>query len=377
MNTSEFGSFLKRLEETSKRLEITAILAELLKKLSDEEIDKGVYLALGILKAPYDNPKFNIAAKMMIRILEQAYSTPKHIINQEEINALYNKAGDLGNVAFNLAGQHKSKGMSISELHTRLLEVTEIVGAGSQDLKVKKTALLLNDLDPLAAKYVVRIILGITRLGFTELTLIAALAAVLEQKSYTDQIEAVYNTHPDIGLIAKALRTQGIVALNSISLETGVPVLSQKAQRLSGADEAIEKMINVWAEYKFDGTRVQLHFDRNKEKKSTEVIQDGLFSSSDNVIKFLINTYTRNLEETTHQYPDIVEGANNQINADSVILDGEAIGYDRTTGAFLPFQETIQRKRKHGVSDTAKNIPLKYFVFDVLFITVNLRLPCP
>jgi len=281
-------------------------------------------------------------------------------------------------VAFNLAGQRKSKGMTISELHSRLLEITDIEGAGSQELKVKKTALLLNELDPLAAKYVVRIILGITRLGFTELTLIAALSSVLGNKAHTDHIEAVYNTHPDIGLIAKQLKKKGIIALNSISLETGVPILSQKAQRLSGPEEAIEKMTNVWAEYKFDGTRVQLHFDRKKDRKDKTVVQEDLFGSNDNNIGYLINTYTRNLEETTHQYPDIVAAADTQIKAESVILDGEAIGYDKKTGAFLPFQETIQRKRKHGVADTAKNIPLKYFVFDVLFYndkpTVNMPL---
>lgn len=366
MNTSEFSTYLKKLEETSKRLEITSILAEMLGKLDELEIDKAVYLALGVLKAAYENPKFNIAEKMMMRILEQAYSTSKHLITQNEIAELYNKEGDLGNVAFILAKDHKTQGLTLNELHNRLLEITTIEGAGSQELKVKKTAILLNELDPLSAKYVVRIILGITRLGFTELTLISALALDLGQKTYAEQIEAVYNTHPDIGLIAKQLKKKGISALKSITLETGVPILSQKAQRVSGPEEALEKMGNVWAEYKFDGTRVQLHFDRKKKSKSNLVAQEGLFKDN-NSINYLINTYTRNLEETTHQYPDIIEAADTQILADSVILDGEAIGYDKTTGAFLPFQETIQRKRKHGVSDTAKNIPLKYFVFDVLF----------
>ena len=51
-----------------------------------------------------------------------------------------------------------------------------------------------------------------------------------------------------------------------------------------------------------------------------------------------------------------------------MILDGEAIGYNKETGAFLPFQETIQRKRKHNVEELAKTIPLKYFVFDILYL---------
>ncbi len=74
------------------------------------------------------------------------------------------------------------------------------------------------------------------------------------------------------------------------------------------------------------------------------------------------------MEETTHQYPEIIEAAKEQIKADSVILDGEGIGYNKETGEFLPFQETIQRKRKYNITETAKKIPFKYFVFDILYL---------
>ena len=368
MKTTLFSKYLCRLEETSKRLEITSILAEMLNELDPDELDIAIYLALGTLKAPYDNPKFNIAEKMMIRILEQTYSSAKHIISQSEITDMYNKLGDLGNVTYELAAEHKNNSISIKDLHTRLVDLANIEGNGSQELKIKKATSILNDLDSLSAKYVVRIILGITRLGFTELTIVDALAQNLGNKEYADKIESVYNIHPDIGLIIKELKTKGIKYLDKIKIEAGVPVLSQKAQRLSGPEEALEKMKNVWAEFKFDGTRVQLHMDKNVKVKHASSEQENLFDDVSTKEKYLIKTYTRNLEETTHQYPDIVEAAQKQIKADSIILDGEAIGYDKQTGGFLPFQETIQRKRKHGVKDTALNIPLKYFVFDILYL---------
>ncbi len=368
MKTTLFSKYLCRLEETSKRLEITSILAEMLNELDPDELDIAIYLALGTLKAPYDNPKFNIAEKMMIRILEQTYSSAKHIISQSEITDMYNKLGDLGNVTYELAAEHKNNSISIKDLHTRLVDLANIEGNGSQELKIKKATSILNDLDSLSAKYVVRIILGITRLGFTELTIVDALAQNLGNKEYADKIESVYNIHPDIGLIIKELKTKGIKYLDKIKIEAGVPVLSQKAQRLSGPEEALEKMKDAWAEFKFDGTRVQLHMDKNVKVKHASSEQENLFDDVSTKEKYLIKTYTRNLEETTHQYPDIVEAAQKQIKADSIILDGEAIGYDKQTGGFLPFQETIQRKRKHGVKDTALNIPLKYFVFDILYL---------
>jgi DNA ligase 1 len=367
MKISEFSAFLKRLDETPKRLEITDILAELVEKLSPEETDKAIYIASGYLEAPFANIKFNIAEKMMLKILEQTYATAKNPNIRNKIEDIYAREGDLGNVAYELAKEGaKHSNYGILDVYTKLLEIAGEEGGGSQDSKITKTAALLKNLDHLSAKYVVRIILGIIRLGFTELTIIAALAKFLGDKKLSGKIEARYNIHPDIGLIAKRIKQSGLKGLQDITIETGVPVLSQKAQRVGGMEEAMERIKNVWAEFKFDGTRVQLHLDRNKTSKSIISTQKGFFDIKKE--EFLIKTYTRNLEETTHQYPDLVRAAIEQIDAESIILDGEAIGFNKTTGEFLPFQETIQRKRKYDVEETAKSIPLKYFVFDILYL---------
>lgn len=364
MKISLFSQYLSLLDKTSKRLEITTILSELINKLNKEEIDKAIYLSSGYLRAPYENIKFNMAEKMMLRALEQAYSTKDNLNISSKINSIYKKEGDLGNVAFELAKDKVSEEIEIIQVHKHLEDIAKEAGPGSQDYKVNKTAELLKRLDKNSAKYIVRIILGLIRLGFTELTIISALAEYLGNKKYALEIEKKYNIHPDIGLIAKIIKQKGIKGLDEIKIETGVPVLSQKAQRVSGMEEAMKRIKNVWAEFKFDGTRVQLHLDRDKYISGE--VQNSLFDTEDN--KILIRTYTRNLEETTHQYPDIVLAADKQIRAQSIILDGEAIGFNKKTGEFLPFQETIQRKRKHDIEETAKNIPLKYYVFDILFL---------
>lgn len=364
MKISLFSQYLSLLDKTSKRLEITTILSELINKLNKEEIDKAIYLSSGYLRAPYENIKFNMAEKMMLRALEQAYSTKDNLNISSKINSIYKKEGDLGNVAFELAKDKVSEEIEIIQVHKHLEDIAKEAGPGSQDYKVNKTAELLKRLDKNSAKYIVRIILGLIRLGFTELTIISALAEYLGNKKYASEIEKKYNIHPDIGLIAKIIKQKGIKGLDEIKIETGVPVLSQKAQRVSGMEEAMKRIKNVWAEFKFDGTRVQLHLDRDKYISGE--VQNSLFDTEDN--KILIRTYTRNLEETTHQYPDIVLAADKQIRAQSIILDGEAIGFNKKTGEFLPFQETIQRKRKHDIEETAKNIPLKYYVFDILFL---------
>ena len=357
MRFKEFASYLERLETTPKRLEITDILVELIGKLTHEETPQAIYLSLGYLKAPFENRVFNMADRQVVKILQA--------LTKEDVARLYAELGDLGSVAKNVLTKNIDNKYSVTEIYGKLLEIASIEGLGSVDLKMKKTTVLLNSVDSLSAKFITRIILGTVRLGFTELTVITALAIISGDKKLAEKIERVYNEHPDIGLIAQRIKESGIAGLKKIDIEPGVPVLSQKAQRVSGMEEAFERIPNVWAEFKFDGTRVQLHMDRNKKAKTGKGAVD-LFGEVAN--KFLMKTYTRNLEETTHQYPDLLEAADKQIKADSIILDGEAIGFNRETGAFLPFQETIQRKRKHGVTEAAKNIPLKYFVFDILYL---------
>ena len=364
MNFYNFCKFLDKLDSTSKRLEMTDILSDLISELHPSEIRNGIYLSLGTLKAPFEDLKFNLADKQMIKTLA-AFSGE----NTEKVNQIYSVEGDLGSVGFKLS-KEKTSELSLTHAYNKLVEIAEIEGTGSQDKKSHKILNLLNELDPLSNKFVIRIILGNNRLGFTELTIIDGLCKFLNDKKLKQKIEDAYNRHPDIGIIAEKIKEHGIEGINKIKITPGVPINPQKAQRLSSPEEIIEKMGKVWCEFKFDGTRVQLHLDRSKKKTS-----ENLFEEKED---FLVKTFTRNLEETTHQYPDIIEDAKNQLEVESVILDGEAIGFNKETGEYLPFQETIQRKRKHNVAEMALQIPLKYLVFDILYLdgkeTLNLPL---
>lgn len=365
MKFSEFSIFLDKLDQTSKRLEMTDILSNLISELDQNEVKNGIYLSLGTLKAPFEDLKFNFADKQMVKTLA-IYSDKE----TDEINKMYSKEGDLGSVGFLISKEIKNPSSSLLEVYEKLEEIALIEGTGSQEKKSQKIISLLQGLDPLSIKFAIRIILGNNRLGFTELTIVDAICKFLNDKSLKSKVEDSYNRFPDIGFITEKIKELGIEGVKKIKITPGVPILPQKAQRLNTPEEIIEKMGKVWCEYKFDGTRVQLHLD----KKNTKVSSD-LFGEK---TKFLVRTFTRNLEETTHQYPDIIEDAINQLDVESVILDGEAIGFNKETGEYLPFQETIQRKRKHNVSEMAKQIPLKYLVFDILYLngeeTINLPL---
>lgn len=344
---SELSLLLSQIESTTKRLEMTSLLVDLFKKLDKDEIQPTSYLLQGKLVARYESKEFQLSDKMVMRSLSRIFNDSDNQGDGAEVLAMYKKLGDLGFVAEKVQekkAMHHSK-VTIGEVFEKLTLIAEDGGEGSQERKVNELTILLQSLDALSSRYVVRVVLGKLRLGFSDMTMIDALSWVLKgDKSLSSQIEDAYQKRADIGYIAHLLLTKGIEALSSVKVAVGTPIIPALCQRLNSATEIIEKMTAVYAEPKYDGTRVQIHYRKR-----------------DNFIR----TYTRNLEESTHMFPELVE-ALKVLDCESCILDSEAIGYDQKTGALMLFQQTIQRKRKHGIEESAKNIPLKFFIFDVM-----------
>ncbi|HKH37359.1 MAG TPA: ATP-dependent DNA ligase, partial [Rubrobacter sp.] len=53
--------------------------------------------------------------------------------------------------------------------------------------------------------------------------------------------------------------------------------------------------------------------------------------------------------------------------ASTAIFEGEALAYNPLSDEYLPFQQTVRRRRKHGVKEAAAELPLRLFAFDVLY----------
>ena len=137
---------------------------------------------------------------------------------------------------------------------------------------------------------------------------------------------------------------KGLSGVEKLEVRVGNPIRSELCERLPTPEKIIEKMTEVDVQYKYDGFRVQIH------KNGDE-----------------IRMFSRNLEEMTHMFPELTEAAKRQIKAKTVILDSEALAYSPDSEEFLPFQETTKRRRKHGIEELAKTLPLKAFVFDILY----------
>jgi DNA ligase-1 len=354
MTFARLAQFLARLEKVSSRLAITRILAELLKEVNPGEIDKACYLSLGRLAPAYAGLEFNLAEKLLIRALARATNTP-----EDKVKQLYKQLGDLGDVAEKLVNSltRQLVTLKIVKIYEKLNQIARESGEGSVERKISLTANLLQQVDPLSAKYITRIPLGKLRLGFSELTILDALSWLISgDKRHRGEIERAYEVRADIGQIAKSLKVGGLASLASLQPSVGIPIVPALCQRLPTAEEIIHKMGEIAVEPKYDGTRVQIHYRVSVTRNTQHITRDLPF----------IRIFTRSLESVTHMFPDLAQAVEREVRAEEVILDGEAVGFDPKTGKILPFQETIKRKRKHQVDLFSRRIPLKCFVFDLL-----------
>jgi DNA ligase 1 len=347
MKFSELVGYFEQLEKTSSRLEMTRILAQVFEAAGEAEIDKICYLSLGRLVPTYESLEFNLAEKMVLRAVAAAIG--KEV---SEVNKHYKQLGDVGLVIAAELLKRKSV-MSVKRVYEKLRQIAEDSGTGSQERKVRGLAELFKILDQTSGKYVARIVVGKLRLGFSDKTLIDALSwRVKGDKSLRAELEAAYFVRADVGSLAREVKKRK--GVKSVKPVVGIPVMPALCQRLKSAEEMIAKMGQVAVESKFDGTRCQIHI-QGKE---------------------FLKTFTRNLENSTEMFPEL-SSAWRQIKAKSVILDSEAVGVSLKTGKWLSFQDMMVRKRKHGVEEFSQSVPLKFYVFDILYQDGNSLLDLP
>ncbi|MDG7012660.1 MAG: ATP-dependent DNA ligase [Nitrososphaerota archaeon] len=334
------------LERISGRNEITNLLAQLLKSTPLEELPPLVYMTQGKLRPDYEGVELGLAEKLALRALASASGS-----EPARVYTAYVKHGDIGAAAEELLtnkgqGTLFSEALTLKRVYETLLRVARQSGSGSVDAKLRELASLLNDASPLEAKYIMRTVTGELRLGVADYTVLdAAATAFLGGKDARPRIERAYNVHPDLGFVVASVASRGLAGVDGVKVEVGVPIRPMLAERLSSAQAIMEKLEGkvVAAEYKLDGERLQIHRDGDDVK---------LFS--------------RRLEVVTSHYPDAADLVREHVGARKAILEAEVVAIDEDTGEYLPFQELMHRRRKHGIQQAMADYPVALNFFDIL-----------
>ncbi|MBI5379401.1 MAG: ATP-dependent DNA ligase [Nitrospirae bacterium] len=328
----------ERLEATSKRLEMFEILADLFRRSAPGEITRIIYLVQGQLLPPFQGLEIGMSEKLLARALAEASG-----LSDQEVTRQFKQSGDLGKTAERIL-KRKGKAHAMGEVYERLLVIARESGEGSVDRKVGFLADLLRGASPVEAKYIARFVIGRLRLGVGDQTVLEALSLATAGRQFRPELERAYNRCADLGRLAEVLFTRGEEGIRAIGVTVGYPIRPALCERLPSAEEIVGKIGRCAVEVKYDGFRMQVH----KEGDRVEI-------------------FSRNLERTTPMFPEVAEAALRQVRAERAIFEGEALAYNEATGELLPFQVTIQRKRKHEVEAYAKEFPLRFFAFDLLY----------
>ena len=335
------------IEKTSSMLEMTRLLAEFFKTVPLEDVDKIVYLSQGSIAPPYKGVDLGMGEKLAEQALAKSSGYSK-----EKVALKFRETGDLGLVAEELLKDKRqaslfSRKLTIKGVYDSFYKIATSSGTGSQDAKTKRLEELFNNATPLEARYLARFPLGELRLGIRDATILNALSVKeTGSKDSKQELEDKYNLHPDLGEIARLVHSKGINGVKKINIELGTPIRSALCERLSTSEEILEKGNGkVAVEGKYDGFRLQCHKRGNT-----------------------VTLFSRQMEDMTRMFPEIVTGIRDQVKAKDAILDSEALAFDENTKQFHPFQTTMQRRRKHNIEAMAKKYPLKLFLFDVLYL---------
>ena len=346
MEFSIISEMFEMMEKTTKRIELTNILVELLKKTPKKIIPNVVYLLQGIIRPNFEGVELGIAEKLAIRAISKSAGLPIKKIEDD-----YREGGDLGLTASNILKiktqtTFTAEKITVERVYETLFKIAKLEGKGSQDLKMKYISSLLNDATPLEAKFVLKILLGTLRLGIAENTVMDALAiAFTGKKENRVQIENAYNVSSDLGKVSLIVATDGIDEIKKFKISLFSPIRPMLADRVQSEKDVIKKMPEQFvAEYKLDGERVQIH------KQSDKIV---LFS--------------RRLENITQYYPDIVERIGKTLNVNEGVFEAEIVPINENTGEFLPFQELMHRRRKHKLDKAVSQYPITVNFFDVLY----------
>ncbi len=342
---SDLAETFDRLESTDSRLEMTSILADFFRRADKTELRSIVYLSQGKLHPDFVPGVLGMADKLVLKAIAKASGNP-----EGRTEKLAVETGDPGRVAEALISKKKqmalfSENLTVERVVKGLTTIESADGRDSQDTKQKTLAGLLHDSNPVEARYLCRTVTGRMRVGAADMTILDALAETFASKEDRPAIERAFNVTCDIGLVAETIANGGMDAVHAIGVKVGSPVKVMLAERLPSINEVVEKMGGMCAmEFKYDGIRVQAHTSKDS-----------------------VRLYSRRLEDLTPNFPDIAEALRARCRYGEAIIEGECVAIDPETGYMLPFQNVTHRKKKHGMEETVKEVPVRIFMFDILY----------
>ena len=350
------ADLLEKVEATKKRLEIIGMTADFLRRLDAEEVEPAVSMILGRAFPKWSQKTLDVSWATLSGILQRITG-----VDWDVFHEAFTSTGDIGaavKAVFEKTNLKKQallleKTLTITEVRRLLEAIAGTAGSGSREKKERLIATLLSQASPVEAKYLVKIFVGEMRTGLYEGLMDQAVAKAFDVSLATVQKASM--ALGDVGEVAAMAKTEGKTRLSQIGFQVFRPVKLMLAQTAESVEEALAEHGGRTAfEYKYDGARVQIH------KRDDEV-----------------RVFSRRLTDVTQSLPEVVEALKANIEAGEAIVEGEVIAVD-DKGYPIPFQHLMRRfKRVHEVRNMAEKIPVRLYLFDVLFLDGESQISLP
>lgn len=305
MLLAELVETSRRVAETPRRLEKTALLAELLRRLEGEEIEIAIAFLSGLIR----QGRLGIGSAMLAEAATAPAERPQ---------------------------------LALEVVDRRFEAIRAITGPGAAQRRGGLLRLLFADATETEQRFLASLFLGELRQGALEGLMVEALARATGIAG--ERIRRAVMVAGDIGPVARAALEGGEARLAEFSVRLFRPVAPMLAQTAADVEEALGELGEAALEFKLDGARIQVH------------------RSGDEV-----RVYSRSLREVTAAVPEVVELVGS-LEPRELILDGEVIAL-KADGRPEPFQVTMRRfGRKLDVDRMRQALPLTPFWFDLLYL---------
>ena len=345
MEFAEFAAQLEEIEKATADSEITALVSDLIGTAETDQ-ETLVRFLLGRVFPAHESRTLDIGPRLCYEAIARAAGTN---VSADDVEARLAEYGEIGAVAasYDLGGQQGlaafgsggGETLTVSSVERELHQLAATAGDGSQDKKLDILFGLFNRVGALEARYLARLVLGEMRIGVGEGTVRDAIAMAFDVPVAV--VERALQVSNDYGLVATVAREEGENGLEDIRLEVGRPVQAMLAQT-GTVTEALESWERAAVEWKFDGARIQVHYDGED-----------------------VHLYSRNMEDVTDPLPEVVSFVSDRLDAPA-ILDGEVVAVDEE-GTPRPFQAVLRRfRRKHDVAATREDVAVRLHAFDCL-----------
>lgn len=303
---NELASTSRLISSSRSRLQKTAHLADVLRRLSDEERLIGVGYLMGKLR----QGRIGVGGAALRGLNDVPPATEARL--------------------------------RIVDVDAAISELTGIGGAGSTARRTQALQILFSQATQEEQAFLFRLMLGELRQGALEGIMVDAIAKAASVSS--DEVRRALMFAGDAAVVAERALTLGAAGLTEFGIRLFQPVKPMLAQPADTASAAVTALGTAALEYKLDGARVQVHKDGDE-----------------------VCIYSRRLNDVTVAVPEIVDAIRN-FSARTLILDGETLAI-KPDGTPHSFQTTMRRfGRKLDIDALRHELPLKTFFFDCLHV---------